>query len=73
VDYQSDSAERFFDDFIERTRHAPAFASALYASSLRDKVKAGAGAGIFRSMVELSDHGAPMDKFLALPMPRVFM
>jgi pimeloyl-ACP methyl ester carboxylesterase len=28
VDYPSDSAERFFDDFIERTRHAPAFASA---------------------------------------------
>lgn len=73
VDYPSDSAERFFDDFIERTRHAPAFASALYASSLRHKVKAGAVAGIFRSMVELSDHGALMDKFLALPMPRVFM
>jgi pimeloyl-ACP methyl ester carboxylesterase len=73
VDYPSDSAERFFDDFIERTRHAPAFASALYAASLRYKVKAGAVAGIFRSMVDLSDHGALMDKFLALPMPRMFM
>jgi len=73
VDYPSDSAECFFDDFIERTRHALAFASALYASSLRHRVKAGAVAGIFRSMVELSDHGALMDKFLALPMPRVFM
>lgn len=73
VDCPSDSAERFFDDFIERTRHAPAFASALYASSLRHKVKTGAVVGIFRSMVELSDHGALMDKFLALPMPRMFM
>lgn len=73
VDYRSDSAERFFDDFIERTRHAPAFASALYAASLRHTVKAAAVTGIFRSMVDLSDHAALMDKFLALPMPRVFM
>jgi pimeloyl-ACP methyl ester carboxylesterase len=73
VDYPSDSAERFFDDFIERTRHAPSFASALYAASLRHKVRAGAVSGIFRSMVDLSDHGALMDRFLALPMPRVFM
>jgi pimeloyl-ACP methyl ester carboxylesterase len=73
VDYPSDSAERFFDDFIERTRHAPAFASALYAASVRHKVKTGAVAGIFRSMVDLSDNGALMDKFLALPMPRMFM
>jgi pimeloyl-ACP methyl ester carboxylesterase len=73
VDHPSNNAERFFDDFIERTRIAPAFASALYASSLRQKVKAGAVAGIFRSMVELSDHGALLDKFLALPMPRTFM
>jgi pimeloyl-ACP methyl ester carboxylesterase len=73
VEHPSDSAERFFDDFIERTRHAPAFASALYAASLRHKVRAGAVAGIFRSMVDLSDHGGLMDKFLALPMPRMFM
>lgn len=73
VDHPHDDAERFFDEFIERTRHAPAFASALYAASLRHKVRAGAVAGIFRSMVTLSDHGALMDKFLGLPMPRMFM
>lgn len=63
----------FFEHFIERTRHAPAYASALYAASLRHKVRTGAVAGIFRSMVELSDHGALMEKFLALPFPKMFM
>lgn len=71
--YPQDDAERFFDDFIERTRHAPAYASALYAASLRHKVRAGAVRGIFESMVELSDHGELMDKFLALPFPRMYM
>jgi pimeloyl-ACP methyl ester carboxylesterase len=33
VEHPSDDAERFFDDFIARTRQAPAFASALYAAS----------------------------------------
>ncbi|MNZ82860.1 2-succinyl-6-hydroxy-2,4-cyclohexadiene-1-carboxylate synthase [compost metagenome] len=72
-DYPQEDAERFFDDFIERTRHAPAYASALYAASLRHKVRAGAVRGIFESMVELSDHGELMDKFLALPFPRMYM
>ncbi|MGU7770485.1 alpha/beta fold hydrolase [Burkholderia sp. MR1-5-21] len=73
VDHPRDSAERFFDDFIERARHAPAFASALYAASLRHKVRAEAVGGIFRSMVELSDNGDLMRKFLGLPCPKMFM
>ena len=73
VDYPRQDAERFFDDFIERTRHAPAYASALYAASLRHKVRAGAVGGIFRSMVHLSDKGDLMQKFLGLPFPRMFM
>lgn len=72
-DYPQEDAERFFEDFIERTRHSPAYASALYAASLRHKVRAGAVRGIFESMVELSDNGELMDKFLALPCPRMFM
>ncbi|SFP63529.1 alpha/beta fold hydrolase [Pseudomonas borbori] len=72
-DYAREDARRFFADFIERTRHAPAYASALYAASLRHKVRAGAVRGIFESMVALSDHGELMDKFLALPCPRMFM
>lgn len=73
IDYPQDDAELFFDNFIERTRHAPAYSSALYAASLRHKVRAGAVRGIFQSMVELSDNGELMDKFLSLPCSRMFM
>jgi pimeloyl-ACP methyl ester carboxylesterase len=73
LEYPAADAEGFFADFIERTRQAPAHASALYAAGLRHKVRAAAVPGIFRSMVELSDHGDLMAKFLALPCPRMFM
>ena len=73
VDHPDADPERFFADFIERTRHAQAYSSALYAASLRHKVRAGAVPGIFRSMVELSDAGGLMDAFLGLPCPRMFM
>lgn len=72
-DYPQNDAERFFDDFIERTRHAPAYASALYSASLRHKVRADAVRGIFESMVELSDKSDLMSKFLNLPCPKMFM
>jgi len=71
--YPQADAGQFMDDFIERTRHAPAYASALYAASLRHKVRAGAVRGIFESMVQLSDLGGLMDRFLGLPCPKMFM
>jgi pimeloyl-ACP methyl ester carboxylesterase len=71
--YPSDDAEQFFDDFIERTRRSPFFSSALYAANLSNKVRPGAVRGIFESMVELSDHGDLMSKFLSLPCRRMFM
>lgn len=73
IDYPADDPEAFFRAFIERTRQAPAYASALYSASLRHKVRAGAVRGIFQSMVELSDNAGLMDKFLGLPCPRLFM
>ncbi|MBB6593386.1 alpha/beta hydrolase [Ralstonia solanacearum] len=73
VDYPEADAERFFDGFIGRARHAPAYASALYAASLRHKVRAGAVRGIFESMVALSDNGDLMTRFLGLPCPKLFM
>lgn len=73
VDHATPDAEAFLDGFVERTRHAPAFASALYAASLHHKVRAGAVRGIFSSMVALSDHGDLMEKFLNLPCPKMFM
>jgi pimeloyl-ACP methyl ester carboxylesterase len=73
VDYPADTADAFFDDFIERTWHSPFHSCALYAASLKHKVRAEAVRGIFTSMVHLSDHGDLMTKFLALPCPRMFM
>ncbi|WP_233342880.1 alpha/beta fold hydrolase [Burkholderia cepacia] len=73
IDYPRDSSAQFFDDFIERTRHAPAYGSALYAASLRHKVRNEAVGPIFRSIVDLSDNGDLMAKFLGLPFPRMFM
>jgi pimeloyl-ACP methyl ester carboxylesterase len=73
VTHAADDPERFLDGFIERMRRSPYSASALYAASLRHKVRARAVQRIFTSMVELSDHGDLVKKFLALPVPRMFM
>lgn len=73
INYPDGSDEQFFDDFILRTRHSPAWASALHSASLRYKVRAGAVRPIFKSMVDYSDHGELMAKFLNLPCPKMFM
>jgi pimeloyl-ACP methyl ester carboxylesterase len=73
ISHAGSNPEAFFDVFIDRTRHQPAYASALYAASLRHKVRPGAVHGIFSSMVNLSDHGGLMEKFLRLPFPKMFM
>ena len=73
VQHANSDPEAFFDAFIERTARQPAYASALFAASLRHKVRAGGVQGIFASMVELSDHGDLMEKFLRLPCPKMFM
>jgi pimeloyl-ACP methyl ester carboxylesterase len=65
--------EGFLDDVAERARGACSSSSALFAASLRHKVRPGAVRGIFESMVDLSDHGDLTQKFLALPCPRMFM
>jgi pimeloyl-ACP methyl ester carboxylesterase len=68
-----DDDEHFFDDFIERTRRSPFYSSPLYAAGLRHKVRPAAVRGIFESMVDLSDRGELLAKFLSLPCPRMFM
>jgi pimeloyl-ACP methyl ester carboxylesterase len=73
VDYPADTAEAFFAEFIERAWHSPYSSCPLYAASLKHKVRAEAVRGIFTSMVQLSDHGDLMAKFLSLPFPRMFM
>ncbi|EEA02428.1 alpha/beta hydrolase fold [Burkholderia sp. H160] len=73
IDYPADTAEAFFEDFIERIWSSPFYSCPLYAASLKHKVRTEAVRGIFTSMVQLSDHGDLMTKFLSLPFPRMFM
>jgi pimeloyl-ACP methyl ester carboxylesterase len=68
-----DDNDGFLDDIAERARRSCSSSSALFAASLRHKVRPGAVSGIFQSMVDLSDHDDLMPKFLALPCPRMFM
>jgi pimeloyl-ACP methyl ester carboxylesterase len=71
--YPDEDPDVFFNNFIDRVRHSPARSSALYAASLRYKVRSGAVRPIFRSMVDLSDNGDLMARFLGLPFTRMFM
>ena len=73
IEYPEGSDAHFFDEFIIRARHASAWASALYSASLKYKVRSGAVRPIFTSMVDYSDHGELMAKFLNLPCPKMFM
>ena len=72
-EHANSNQEVFLDKFIQRTSQQPNYASALYASNLRHKIREGAVHPIFTSMVELSDHGDLMQKFLGLPCPKMFM
>lgn len=67
-----EDAELFLEDFIARNWAAPYYSSPLYATSVRFKVRAAAVRGIFESMVDLSDNADLMEKFLALPFPRMW-
>lgn len=71
--HPSDDPEVFFSAFIERTRVSRYYGSALYAASLRHKVQLGAVRPIFESMVDMTDNGQLMTKFLALPFPKMYM
>ncbi|MFC9334277.1 alpha/beta fold hydrolase [Arthrobacter sp. NPDC057009] len=71
--HPDEDPEQFLEDFIARNWAAPFYSSPLYATSVRYKVRARAVRGIFESMVDLSDNAGLMEKFLALPLPRMFM
>jgi len=72
-DYPADDALAFWEAFIARAHIAAAWSSPLFAASLAHKVRPGAVRGIFTSMVDLSDTGGLMDRFLGLPCPKMFM
>jgi pimeloyl-ACP methyl ester carboxylesterase len=72
-DFPAIDEATFLDELIERTWSSASYSCALYAASLRNKVRAHAVRGILTSMVELSDHGNLIAKLLSLPCPRMFM
>jgi pimeloyl-ACP methyl ester carboxylesterase len=63
----------FLAEFADRVWASGESSSALYASGLLAKVRPEVVRPIFESMVELSDHGDLMRRFLALPCPRMFV
>ncbi|ARO32399.1 alpha/beta hydrolase family protein (plasmid) [Rhizobium sp. NXC14] len=73
LDYPDADNERFLNDFVGRIHGSPTFSSALYAASLRSKVRVKAVRPIFESMVDFSDNWDPLPKFLNLPSPKMFM
>lgn len=73
VSHPHDNPEDFFGEFIDRAWNSRYFSSTLYSASLRHKVRVGAARPIFESMVELSDHGGLMDRFVSMPVPKMFM
>jgi pimeloyl-ACP methyl ester carboxylesterase len=73
ISHPHQDPQGFFDEFQERVWQSRFYSSALYASSLRHKVRAEAVGPIFTSMVALSDDGNLMERFLALPMPTMLM
>jgi pimeloyl-ACP methyl ester carboxylesterase len=62
-----------FDRFVGSLRQAQGYSSGLYTANLPHKVRRGAVHGIFRSVVELADHGNLLQKFLALPFPKMYL
>lgn len=73
ISHSTDDPAVFFSTFIERTRVSPYYSSAIFAASLPHKVRVGAVRPIFESMVDFSDNGDLMAKFLSLPCPRMYM
>lgn len=63
----------FLTELADRVWRSGEQSAALYASGVAHKVRAEAVRPIFESMVELSDHGELLQRFLRLPIPRLVM
>jgi pimeloyl-ACP methyl ester carboxylesterase len=73
INHPNDDPEVFLAEFIDRAWNSRYFASTLYSTSVRHKVRPGAVRGIFESIFELSDHGDLMTRFLSIQSPKMFM
>ena len=73
ITHRTDDPRNFLDEFAARTHGGAEYSSALYAANVQSKVDPAVVRGIFESMVDLSDDGDLLDRFTALPFPRMFM
>jgi pimeloyl-ACP methyl ester carboxylesterase len=72
-DKKGENIDEFLDDFITGCRQSSFYSMPLYAASIRQRVRPGAIRGIFESMVQLSDNGDLLTKFLSFSFPKAFM
>ncbi len=68
-----DDPTTFLTDFATRTRQSAEFSSTLFSSRVLTTVDPHVVRPVFESMVDLSDNGDLLARFLGLPMPRMFM
>jgi pimeloyl-ACP methyl ester carboxylesterase len=73
VSHAHHDPREFLARFADRVGSSRYYASSLFATGAPFKVRAEAVKPIFESMVDLSDNDALLDRFLALPAPRMFM
>ena len=72
-EYPNEDPDVFLKEFTERMRNLGGYSNPLYAANLKSKVASRVVKPIFKSMVELSDHGNLMDKFLNLNCAKTFI
>lgn len=73
LDREDENIDSFLNDFISGCRQSSFYSMALYAASIRQRVRLGAIKGIFESMVQLSDNGDLLSKFISFSFPKAFM
>lgn len=73
ITHPHEDPDTFLAQFARRVSGSRFYSSRLFTANLAHKVRAGAVKPIFGSMVDLSDHGKLLDRFLGLPVPRMFM
>lgn len=73
ISHHHDDPGQFLAEFADRVGTSSYYASSLYAVSLPYKVRAAAAQPIFGSMVALSDTGNLLERFIALPMRKLFV
>jgi pimeloyl-ACP methyl ester carboxylesterase len=73
VTHDHDDDGAFLARFAEHVGASRFYSAGLFAASLPHKVRAGAVRPICESLVEVSDHGGLLRRFLGLPVPTMFM